>query len=177
MNRLRNKPGITALLAFAAILSGNALAAEEATIRAFSAWDGQGRTIQTGENEATFIGAISGRLYVETDNGPVDVGQLLCPATARINLRDSSQSAHGSCTIVGTDSSRAFGDFQCKGVHLVGCDGELTFTGGTGRFTGITGGGHFGLRSNFRSVAMASGGPPEIATGIIYWRELHYKLP
>src|SRR5690606_8533315 len=81
-------------------------AAEEATIKAFSVWQGQGTVSQTGPNEATFVGAISGTVYVETEKGPVDSGQMICPAMIRINLEDGSQSGTGRCTLIGEDEAR-----------------------------------------------------------------------
>jgi hypothetical protein len=53
-----------------------------------------------------------------------------------------------------------------------------TFTGGTGRFANATGGGNFILRSSMHEFEAKTGPATQAKTaGIIFWRELHYKLP
>jgi hypothetical protein len=84
--RLFRSFGVTAVLA-ALILAGPAHAAEEGTIKAFAAWQGEGQTLQTGTNEATFIGTIAGPVYVETDKGPIEGGQMVCPAMLLVKHR------------------------------------------------------------------------------------------
>jgi hypothetical protein len=75
------------------------------------------------------------------------------------------------------DGARLCGHFL-QGVHLVGCDGEFTFTGGTDRFAGITGGGPITVRSGLHEFALTGGNMVnESAGGIIIWHELTYSLP
>jgi hypothetical protein len=168
---------IAAVLA-AAMLARPAHPAEEGTIKAFAAWQGDGQTLQTGTNEATFIGIIAGTVYVETDKGPIDGGEMVCPAMLLINIDDGTQSGVGRCNITARDGARIFAQLACTGVHLVGCDGEFTLTGGTDRFAGITGGGHFTVRSQLQELVRLSGSTVvQSASGIMFWRELHYKVP
>jgi hypothetical protein len=124
--RIRRFIGIS-LAAFlaAAVLAGPAPAAEEGTIKAFAAWQGDGQTLQTGTNEATFIGTITGTVYVETDKGPIDGGQMVCPAMLLVNIDDGTQSGVGRCNIT-VRRARIFAQLTCTGVHLVGCDGDFT---------------------------------------------------
>ena len=70
----------TAALAF----GGAAMAGEEGTVKAFAAWHAQGIMVQTGEKQATFVGALVGRMYVDTDKGPVESGSLVCPAALEV---------------------------------------------------------------------------------------------
>jgi hypothetical protein len=177
--RIRRFIGIS-LAAFlaAAVLAGPAPAAEEGTIKAFAAWQGDGQTLQTGTNEATFIGTITGTVYVETDKGPIDGGQMVCPAMLLVNIDDGTQSGVGRCNITARDGARIFAQLTCTGVHLVGCDGDFTLTGGTDRFAGITGGGRFTVRSQLQELTRLSGSTVvQSASGIMFWRELHYKVP
>jgi hypothetical protein len=155
-----------------------AAAAEEATVKAFVAWQGSGQTLQTAVNEATFIGSISGTVYVETEKGPVAGGQMVCPATVRIDLESGAQSGTGRCVMTAEDGARLFGEFSCAGFHLIGCDGDFTLTGGTGRFAGITGGGRGVLRAGERTLTPVAGaGVVETGRGILFWPALSYKLP
>lgn len=165
-------------LALTVVAPLSARAAEEATITAFSTWQGGGELFETGPQQATFVGALGGTVYVETDKGPVASGRLTCPATVQIDLVDRAQTGTGHCTIVGEGGDRIYGDIACTGVFLVGCHGDFTLTGGTGRFEGITGGGPVIIRSDFGQLkAGADGKAPQETSGIIYWRELKYKIP
>jgi hypothetical protein len=165
------------VLAIAGAASGNAQADMEQTVKAFSAWQGRGQMFPTGEFRSTFVGSFTGMLYIETEKGPLDAGFMICPAVVDVDSRDGSQEVKGRCTIVARDSSRAFADLACKGVHLVGCDGTFTFTGGTERFAGITGGGPITVRSGMGEVAAGPGNViEESASGIILWPKLTYKL-
>ena len=178
-NACARRVGLSALAALlAAIVTGPAAAAEE-TIRAFAAWQGSGRTLPTGPDEATFTGTIDGIVYVDTDKGPIELGRLACPAMVVINLADATQIGTAHCTITARDGARVFGELTCKGVYLVGCNGDFTLTGGTDRFAGITGGGKATVRSSSREFAAtaATAGVQESATGIIFWPELKYTLP
>ena len=53
-----------------------ATAAEKNTVKASAAWVGQGRIFQTGVNEAMFLGAWGGVLYVESEEGKLDADRL-----------------------------------------------------------------------------------------------------
>jgi hypothetical protein len=76
------------------------------------------------------------------------------------------------------DGARLFAEFACTGVHLIGCNGDFTLTGGTGRFEGVTGGGRAILRSNQRTLTSVGGaGVAETGSGILFWPALSYKLP
>lgn len=165
-----------AVLSF--ILCGTAFAASEGTVEAFATWKGHGQLFETGPKEMTFVGAISGALYVKTEKGPLDSGSLTCPAIVVISIEDGSQKGSGRCTLAAKDGARVYAEIACSGYHLVGCDGELRFTGGTGRFEGISGGGKLTIRSEFGEVdAHSEAAVSERASGIIFWPALHYALP
>lgn len=176
--KLRQRLWIGLLAIAAALLAPAANAAEEGTLKAFAAWQSDGQAVQTGPNEATFIGTISGAVYVETEKGPVDGGRLVCPAMLLVNMTDGTQSGAGRCSITAKDGARIFAQLACTGVHLVGCHGDFTLTGGTDRFAGITGGGPFTVRSSLRElVGLTDNTVVETVSGIMYWPELHYKVP
>ena len=178
MKRFRLVAIVVGLLCGAAMASVSALAAEEQTIKAFAAWQGRGQMFETGPDRMTFVGSFTGMIFVETDKGPLDAGFMVCPAIVDVNVKDGTQEGKGRCTISGKDGSRAYGEIACKGVHMVGCDGEFTFTGGTDRFAGITGGGPITIRSGLQEFAATAGNIiQESAGGIIIWPKLTYKLP
>jgi hypothetical protein len=155
-----------------------AAAAEEGTITAFSAWQSDGESFQTGASEVTFIGALGGQLYIDTERGPIASGTMHCPATMTFGTADSKLRGEGHCTITADDGALVFATISCVGVRLVGCDGTFKLTGGTGKFAGITGGGPIIIRSEFRNFTITSyGTAKEQSKGIIQLRQLQYKIP
>jgi hypothetical protein len=168
------------LLGFAAALGTQptAASAAEETVSAFSVWEGGGSIVKTGENHATFVGLFVGPVYVETERGPVAAGQMICPAVVEIDLASGKQEGKARCAFEATDGGTIYAVVTCSGVHLVGCDGVFTITGGTERFAGITGGGDGTIRGNFHEIDIRPGHPvEELARGIIYWPELRYTVP
>jgi len=180
MSGLAVPPIIAALGALGIIVAPlhPASAAEDTTVKAFAAWQGGGQLFPTAPKEVTFVGALSGTVYVETEKGPLESGKLVCPAMVKINLEDGSQTGTGRCTITAADGAQVFGDISCTGIRLVGCDGQFTLTNGTKRFQGISGGGPVTIRSDFSQVsAVSETSAQQDARGIIFWPALHYTLP
>ena len=170
--------GAFGVLTLSATLNCPAAAEEEATVRAFSAWQGRGQLFETGLKELTFVGALTGTMYIETEKGPLASGTMICPAVVTIDTDDGSQDGKGRCVIAAKDGGRVFAEVSCAGFHLIGCDGDFKLTGGTGRFEGISGGGRVTIRGEFAEVTrLSKGATQEEVTGILYLRELRYKIP
>lgn len=152
-------------------------AGSEETIKAFAAWQGRGQIFETGPTRSTFVGSFSGMVFVETEKGPLDAGFMVCPAILDVNLTDGTQEGKGRCTITGKDGARVYAELTCKGVHMLGCNGDFKITGGTDRFEGITGGGPVTIRSGMHDLAVGAGNiVQESAGGIIIWPKLTYTL-
>ena len=137
----------------------------------------QGQVVRTAADEATFVGSFAGTVYVNTESGPVEAGQMVCPAVVRIERATGEQSGNGNCTMTASDGAQLFSELACTGVHLVGCSGEMKLTGGSGRFDGVSGSGRFTLRSSFQDVELSTSASTQAAHGIIFWPELRYTLP
>jgi hypothetical protein len=180
MNRFIASPaalGIAAAVT-AMMTTGPAATAEQAAVKAFATWEASGQAVQTGADEATFVGTISGKVYVETEKGPVASGSMLCPAILRVNMDDGSQTGTGHCSFIADDGAQIFARLECSGIHLIGCDGDFTLTGGSGRFAGISGGGPVTVRSDLREVVgVSSGAVVEAVSGIMFWPNLSYQIP
>jgi hypothetical protein len=170
--------GGLALIAIAAGLCNPAAAGEESTLKGFSAWSTRGVAFQTGPHEATFVGALVGPIFAETDNGFIKSGQLTCPTIVQIGLEDGKELGQGRCTITAQDGALMFAQITCSGVFMVGCEGTLTLTGGMGRFSGISGSGKVTIRSDLqRFVPVSEGTAAQDGTGSLSFWELHYKIP
>src|SRR3546814_1316702 len=81
------------------LAAGSAAAAEEQTINAFSVWNGEGSVYESGPHLGTFVGSISGTLFVQTEKGPTRGGFMVCPATLEIDLENATQRGQGKCII------------------------------------------------------------------------------
>jgi len=150
---------------------------EEASLKAFSAWNAQGQIFATGETRLTFVGSLSGSVYVEQEQGPVEAGFMACPSVIDINTKDGKERGEGRCTFTAKDGAQLFADYSCRGVRMVGCHGDFTLSGGTQRFKGITGGGPMTIRSTVAEMKPGAGGAIDgEAAGIIFWPKLTYKL-
>ncbi len=154
-------------------------AAEENTIEAFASWQGEGTLIPMGPNPAVMVATLSGVVYIQTEQGPLRSGTIICPATAEISLDDGKQTARGRCAWTANDGDRVFAEWTCAGRHMIGCKGDYTLTGGTGRFEGVTGGGPIVLRSEIGTIAADASGQAieRTTTGILYWPALKYTIP
>ena len=172
--------GLVALaVVFAAgLIATPTVAAQEQTVNAFAAYEGEGKVYMTGENKGTFVGAIVGQLLVETKNGMHHAGRIVCPGMMQLNLKTGEQAGSGRCTITANDGARAFAVWSCRGVHLVGCDGKMMLTGGTGRSAGISGSGPMTVRTFARGLAKKSSDKDSVITfgrGVLMLRGFKFK--
>ena len=167
--------GGMAILGFTA----TAHADEETTIEAFATWQGEGKLVPMGSKPAVLVATLTGVVYIQTEHGPVRGGILICPAIADVSLQDGTQTGRGRCVWTANDGDQVYADWTCKGRHLIGCKGDFTLTGGTGRFEGVTGGGPVVLRSELGTAAVEASGQAidRTATGIMFWPAMTYKIP
>ena len=156
-----------------------ALAAEEGTVNALASWQGQGRLFKTAEQQALFVGAFVGILFVENNQGALHAARILCPASMDVDLETGVQSGEGRCIITARGGDRVFARWACSGVHFRGCGGKFTLTGGTGKFQGITGDSLFVVKSALHELAegRTSDEVREEAAGLAVWPELRYRIP
>jgi len=154
-------------------------ATEEGTVKATSAWQGQGRFYQVGKDQAFFVGSFEGIMYVETKNSALDAAKIICPGTVDLNLKTGTQSGQGHCVITAANGDQVFASWNCTGTHTVGCDGRFTLMDGTGRFNSIVGNGDFQFRSSLSEYATTLGNGSVQATsgGLATWPALTYRIP
>ncbi len=183
MMKLIKRPqvGVMALAAIlaASLIATPTVAAQEQTVNAFAIYEGEGKVYMTGENKGTFVGAIVGLLFVESKYGPLHAGRIVCPGTMQLNLKNGKQAGSGRCTITAKDGgAQAFAVWSCRGVHLVGCDGKMMLTGGTGRAAGISGSGPIKVRTFARGLAKKSSDKDSVITfgrGVLMLRGFKFK--
>jgi hypothetical protein len=154
-------------------------AAEEKTVDAFSVFYAKGQLFKSGSDGGTFVGTLEGPFLVQTPDGPVQAGYIVCAGMVDVDLNTAGQEGKGRCTITGEKGDQVYANWACEGYHLVGCKGDFKLTGGTGRFEKVTGGGPIRFRSGMRKIIIDASGNAAIETagGIATLQGLKYKLP
>lgn len=173
------RKGFGIVLAAALLSLTMAAQAEERTMNAVAAWVGNGQAFQVGPDTAYFTGQFSGAMFVqEAKSGDLNAGALTCPGSVEIALADGSQQGGGHCIITTGSGDVVYAKWTCTGVHLVGCAGQFTLSGGTGKFKGISGEGPFVIRSALRKLVVEalSDSVSEEAVGIAVWSDFKYTL-
>jgi hypothetical protein len=175
------KRAMTILTSALALLASGVVdtrAAEHRTVKAMSAWVGQGRIVPTGTDEVYFVGAFRGTIFVENAEGGLHAGRILCPGTLEVNVASGAQRGQGRCVISRNDTDQVFARWSCSGTHGVECRGAFELTGGTGRFSGIRGTSDFRIRTGTAEFAAGRGSEViETGAGLAEWPSLSYTIP
>ena len=175
----------TGAMALAAILAASpivspTIAAEAQTINAHAAYTGEGKIYRTGENKGTFVGALVGELMVEGENGPLHAGRIVCPGMVALDLKNGNLTGIGRCTVTAEDGAAVFAVWSCRGMLMVGCNGKMMLTGGTGRTAGVSGGGPMTIRTTSQLMtkdASNKGSITHLGRGVLILRGFKYKQP
>jgi hypothetical protein len=167
---------LTAILILCA-WSGQTFAAS-ITVSAVIPWQGQGQIFPIGTDKLRFLGAIEGIMYLETAEGTLNEAFVQCPIVQDIDVTSETTSATGNCTIVVSTEDAVFAELTCSGMRGY-CSGEFKLTGGTGRFSGISGSSKMTVRSPVHALArdLSDGTVLQIAAGILQLPELTFTLP
>ena len=148
------------------------------TISAIISWQGQGQIFPVDVGKLRFLGVLEGIMYVETAEGVMNEAFVRCPIVQDIDAADQSTSATGNCVIVDSPEDSAFAELTCEGIAGY-CRGEFTLTGGTGRFSGVSGSGSMTVRSPVHALAadLTDGTLIHAAAGILQIPALEVDLP
>ncbi len=166
------------LVAMALLGCSISLTAEPLSLRAMIPWDGEGRVFRIDTDTMMFLGAYEGIIYIETSEGELNEGFVMCPATQKLNLKTGTTTAEGHCMITPSGGDTVYAKWTCSGEPGQ-CRGTFTLTGGTGRFEGITGSSQLAVRSPLRALVadMSDGRVMRVASGLAQLTELKYEIP
>lgn len=153
--------------------------AEEGTVKATAAWEGQSYAFPVDEDQAYMVAVYAGVMFVDGGKGSLDAASVVCPGTVDANFAKGSKTGEGRCIITDQDGDRVFARYSCSGDVLEDCHGPFTIVNGTGKFAGITGGGEMISRVQARQVTAFAGveNVQQHAVGVAVWPALHYKVP
>jgi len=152
-------------------------AAGEGAERVVAPWQGEGQMFQIEPGKVMFLGRFDGILYVESAAGPLDGVPFVCPGTQVLDTAGGSIASEGHCMLTPSEDEEVYARWSCTGQGGT-CKGRLDFTGGTGRFEGIAGGGEMTVRTVLADLAedTRSGEVVRTAAGIALWPALTYRL-
>lgn len=151
------------------------------------------KTVEAGDASTSWIG--TGDIYDLADGGrvvhvivkgvvivrhfkdgtgiTVHSNSIVCPVQAIVDTKNNQRTQRGLCTVIAHDGKDvAYAQFTCQG-DLNECEGEFTFIGGAGGFSGISGTTPFFNRIIFQQLE--AGNTRVIGYGS--WPNLTYTLP
>ena len=141
-----------------------------------SSWNGTGEIQELGNGDQIINGTLKGVLIARHKaEGKMTVhsSKLVCPVRVNLNRKKDYQAVDGLCTIVAHEGKDvAYANWKCVG-NLKECEGEFTFTGGTGAFSGISGTTPFQTNIVFELQE----GKNIQAIGYAVWPNMTYTLP
>ena len=170
---MMNSTFISRALALGVILGGSpALAQDEAQVfNSFAVATANGTIVRAAAKQVMVVGTVRGPLFIETNEGPVPAGNVVCSASLRIDQGNRHQTGSGACTFTADDGAAAWGEWECAGYALVGCRGKLTLNGGAGRFQGVSGEGAMTWRPNAHELeTQLDGTTLQNTSGVVIWR-------
>ena len=160
--------------------AGNGSLASAKTFEAGDAstsWIGSGEVHDLGEGEQVINGMIKGVMIVRhfkgAVRGTIHSTKLVCPIRVNLNKQENYKASLGICTILAHEGKDiAYAEWKCVG-NLNECEGEFTFAGGAGGFSGISGTTPFHMRIIFEQLEAGKAQ----AIGYAFWPNLTYMLP
>jgi len=124
--------------------------AAETIVKATAPINGEGRFYKATDQHLVFVGYFQGKVTVE-QGGDLNGADLVCPGLIEVNLAARTQQGEGRCIITKGDDF-LYARWTCTGQAMEGCAGPFTVTGGTGKFSKVTGESRFAVLSNVMEV-------------------------
>jgi hypothetical protein len=144
---------------------------------ASTSWMGSGEVRDLPDGGQVINAIVKGVMIVRHSNGAVGgivhTAQLECPIRVTLSAKDSHRTYLGLCTVLAHEGKDVgYAEWKCVGGPME-CEGEFTFTGGAGGFSGISGTIPFFSRIVFEKLEAGNAR----AVGYAYWPNLTVTLP
>jgi hypothetical protein len=138
------------VLLLAACFSGVAMSQSQAAdlpkqgkFAAKFGWYAVGKVFELEKDHIFWVGEFSGTVFNDSGSGFMHMVSMVCPGSNDIHLDGQQGSADGYCVMTDKDGDKLYSVWSCKGPFPGPCDGDNKFTGGTGKYAGITGSNRF----------------------------------
>lgn len=152
---MRLKGAVTTLMVGVLVLglsvTAHAQLAKEGTYTSHFGWYASGKTLDLEKDHTLFLGEYNGTNFNDDGKGFLHHTSVVCPGMAETVKKVTN--AHGNCVVTDKDGDKVFLVWKCKDPGS-GCKGDFQWTGGTGKYTGITGNNTF---TGFGITPTASG--------------------
>ena len=105
-------------------------------------WFGVGKAHQIEEGHFYWVGEFSGTFFNDRGQGQLfHLAGVKCPAWYDLNLNTGKTAAGGYCIVTDLEGDQAYMTWENAGTAGPGGEGPgtFTFTGGTGKYAGISG--------------------------------------
>ena len=166
---------VSAFLVFAFSVSSAWAQEERQVFSAFAVAQANGAIMRVAEDEFLVAATLAGPLFVDTNEGPVESGQVKCLASLKVQRSSVRTMGSGACSFTAEDSASAWGEWHCEGYLLMGCRGTFKLAGGSGRFEGVSGESQIIWRPSASELQKQLDGTTLASThGLVLWRE--FKL-
>lgn len=163
---MRTKAALGTLTALVCVLvlgaHAEAQLAKQGTYTSHFGWYSIGKTFEFEKDHTLFQGEFNGTNFNDAGEGFLYQTGVVCPGV--IDTNKGIGTASGTCLITDKDGDKVFLGWTCKNPGS-GCQGTFQWTGGTGKYTGITG------NNTFTGFPM-----PSSASGYSVWKG-EWKLP
>ena len=143
-----------------------------------SSWIGTGEMHDLPDGGQVIHATVKGALIVrhfkeETEKKHVHTAELVCSIRVTVNPKQNQRAQIGLCTVFAhAGKDVGYGQWKCEG-GLSECEGEFTWTNGTGGWAGISGTTPMFNRIVFEKIE----GERARAVGYATWPNLTYTLP
>lgn len=138
------------VLLIAACFSGAAISQSQAAdlpkqgkFTAKFGWYAVGKVFELEKDHIFWVGEFSGTVFNDSGSGFMHMASMVCPGSNDIHLDGQQGRADGYCVMTDKDGDKLYSVWSCKGPFPGPCDGDNKYTGGTGKYAGITGGNRF----------------------------------
>src|ERR1700730_1878 len=102
-------------------------------------WLGVGKAQEIEKGHIYFVGESSGTFFNDKGNGSLfNRAGVKCPLFNDVDLNNKKNKVGGYCIITDADGDQAYLSFQAEGDTVRGT-GTFDYTGGTGKYKGISG--------------------------------------
>ncbi len=105
-------------------------------------WSASGAGHEIEKNHLFFLGEFNGTFFNDESAGFLDGSSWACPGVNDV-VNGVTRAAHGYCIVTDQDGEKAFGSWTSTGTAPGRGAGEFKWTGGTGKYRGLTSGGTF----------------------------------
>jgi hypothetical protein len=111
--------------------------AKQGTYSGHLGWNFTGNVLELEKGHIVWDGHENGTFFNDAGSGFLHLTAFTCTDTGGMN-NGVFISTNGYCVVTDRDGDKAFIVWKCKG-GTTRCEGDFQWTGGTGKYTGLTG--------------------------------------